>query len=387
MRNSWNNQSMWLGWVVIPLVLIGIVGMQESFAEEILKPLDNIQILDESHMVFSGKLITKEPLSITNSYILNFEVTENFKLVFTENVTVYVNENAWKYCKDLKKDFEYVIFIKDNSMNCHYTISLPNNSVVELREFSSQFPEWGPSEIEVSVDVIGGKLLNYYQKVESGRISLKIDMENDGQVIIVIPKTTWHLSDSHCNLKSPTIFDNGSFATFTEEILDDKRIITIDVQKGNSNLNIRPAHNPSPYANAVTYGKFCFELENNNYLSPKQQSALGFGAHQIICKNDTMTLAIKSNNGFPVCIKDESVQKLFERGYISKLFNEHQSDLYKEQCESVMGTWYDTRQECAEIDSESCHQLGGSYNKCDRLRNIDGSPAYGQMCFAVCKFN
>jgi len=34
MRNSWNNQSMRLVWVVIPLILIGIVGIQESFADE-----------------------------------------------------------------------------------------------------------------------------------------------------------------------------------------------------------------------------------------------------------------------------------------------------------------------------------------------------------------
>jgi len=35
MRNSWNNQSMRLVWVVIPLVLFGIIGIQESFAEEL----------------------------------------------------------------------------------------------------------------------------------------------------------------------------------------------------------------------------------------------------------------------------------------------------------------------------------------------------------------
>lgn len=376
-----------LVWVVISILLIvSMIGMQESFAEETLKPLDNIQMLDESHMVFSGKIISKIPsrASIPNSYELNIEVIENFKLVFVETVTVYVNENVWKYCKDLEENLEYIIFIKDDTMNCHYTISLPNNSVVELREFSSQFLEWGPSKIQVSVDVIGGKLLNYYQTVESGRISLKIDMENDGQVIIVIPKTTWHLSDSHCNLKSPTIFDNGSYATFTEEILDDKRIITIDVQKGNSNLNISPAHNPSPYANAVTYGKFCFELEKNNYLSPKQQYALGFGAHQIICKNDTMSLAIKSNNKSPVCIKDESISRLLERGYISKLFNPHQSDLYKEQCESQLGTWYDTLQECTDIDLERCNQLGGSFNECAGSRHFDGSPAPYLECVKAC---
>ena len=129
--------------------------------------------MKQSSIVFSGKLTVKEPsLSVENSYILNFDVIENFKFVFTENVTVHVNENVWKYCKDLKKDFEYVIFIKENSMSCHYAISLPDSSVVELRNFSSQFPEWGPPDIQVSVDVINGELLNYYQDVLSGRITL-----------------------------------------------------------------------------------------------------------------------------------------------------------------------------------------------------------------------
>ncbi len=34
MRNSWNNQSMRWVWLVIPLVLIGIIGIEQSFAEQ-----------------------------------------------------------------------------------------------------------------------------------------------------------------------------------------------------------------------------------------------------------------------------------------------------------------------------------------------------------------
>ena len=136
--------------------------------------------------------------------------------------------------------------------------------------------------------------------------------------------------------------------------------------------------------NAVTYGKFCFELENNHHLSPNEQLALGFGAHQVICKNDALSLAIKSNSNSSVCIKDESVSRLLERGYISTLVPPNQSDLYKEQCESEFGTWYETLHECTEITSEICHNLGGSFDTCDNLRYPDGRTAHGQMCVEVC---
>ena len=76
--------------------------------------------------------------------------------------------------------------------------------------------------------------------------------------IVTIPKTTWHLADSDCNLKSPTIFDIASFATFTEEIIGDSRIITIDAKKETSTLEIIPAHNPSPFAKCCNLWKILF---------------------------------------------------------------------------------------------------------------------------------
>jgi len=170
-------------------------------------------------------------------------------------------------------------------------------------------------ESEISVTVQGGELLDFISKKEVGTMNIKIVMEKDGQVILDIPKTVWHIADSSCNSESPMILVDGRESTFIENITVHDRIIQIDVSEGDSHIEIISGAFQSGYANVETYGKFCAELENGNYLSPKKQLQLGFGANQVICKDD-MILVNKYFPRPPVCVTYHTALSLIERGVI-----------------------------------------------------------------------
>lgn len=117
---------------------------------------ENIQMLKNSELVFSGKLITKTQISSSNAYNLEFEIIENFRNAKEDTVTVYTHEGAWKGCAELKENSEYVIFANPKThgtMTCYHAIVLPTEIADELDEYSSQIPWWQkemfPSEFSV----------------------------------------------------------------------------------------------------------------------------------------------------------------------------------------------------------------------------------------------
>ena len=77
MRNSWNNQSMRLVWVVIPLVLIGIVGMYlvgSDFA--LLDPPPSIPAPERFNY---AELCKENYLDMGYSSLLKCQMTEGLK--------------------------------------------------------------------------------------------------------------------------------------------------------------------------------------------------------------------------------------------------------------------------------------------------------------------
>ena len=52
-------------------------------------------------------------------------------------------------------------------------------------------------------------------------------------------------------------------------------------------------------------------------LSPKQQQKNGFASKEIVCK-ENFWLVFKAKNGSPACIYHESIEKFYERGWLSK---------------------------------------------------------------------
>lgn len=105
---------------------------------------ENIQMLKDSELVFSGKLILKIQLTSPDSYNLEFEIIENFRNA-KDVVTVFTHEGSWKGCAGLEENSEYLIFATPKThgtMTCYHTIALPSETTDELREYSSQIPWW-----------------------------------------------------------------------------------------------------------------------------------------------------------------------------------------------------------------------------------------------------
>jgi len=105
----------------------------------------NIQLLKDSELVFSGKLISKTQLTSSGSYDLEFKIIENFRDAKEDTLTVYTHEGAWKGCAGLEENLEYLIFATPkthNTMTCYRAITLPTEITDELREYSSQIPWW-----------------------------------------------------------------------------------------------------------------------------------------------------------------------------------------------------------------------------------------------------
>ena len=106
---------------------------------------ENIQMLKDSELVFSGKLISKTQLTSLDSYDLEFQIIENFRNAKENTVTVYTHEGAWKGCAGLEENLEYLIFATPkthDTITCYHTIALPTEITDELREYSSQIPWW-----------------------------------------------------------------------------------------------------------------------------------------------------------------------------------------------------------------------------------------------------
>ncbi len=198
-------------------------------------------------------------------------------------------------------------FGKINSMRLAWVVlPLIVLGIIGILESSAQEPE-------ISIDVIGGILNDFNWDKQRGTMNIKTAMENDGKIILNIPKTVWHMADSDCNPTSPLILVHGAETPFEETITEHERIIEIDLSGGGHDIEII-SNFVMMYAGDQAYGKFCAELENGNYLPPKKQMALGFGFHQVICKGG-LVLTTKSSNISPACVKPESIPKLVERGW------------------------------------------------------------------------
>jgi hypothetical protein len=218
--------------------------------------------------------------------------------------------------------------------NCHYEYrfellyydNLKESPFVQAEYISDEFNRFSnhyAHESRISIDVVNGVLIDFNWDKDIGTMNIITAMEDDGKIVLIIPKTVWHLADSECNSKSPIILINGHEAEYEEIFTKQARIIEIDLSGGGNTIEIIYDSDNTSYTSQVAFGEFCAELENGNYLPPTKQSKLGFRFHDVICRNDTFVLALKPSDHSTICIKSESASKLLERGYISKVYNEN----------------------------------------------------------------
>ncbi len=107
MRNSWNNQSMRCVWAVIPLVVIlGIIGIPESFAQELgmCAPLVYEEIIKDAGAIFTGTVISKEPLMEPYYHNVQFEIDELILGEYKNFLNVTTSENRPFYSESLGGD-------------------------------------------------------------------------------------------------------------------------------------------------------------------------------------------------------------------------------------------------------------------------------------------
>ncbi|MEW6042898.1 MAG: hypothetical protein AB1608_01390 [Thermoproteota archaeon] len=187
-------------------------------------------------------------------------------------------------------------------------------SIIGISESFAQEPDISMEVVDgISITVVNGILNDFNWDKQRGAMNIKTAMENDGKIVLTIPKTIWHLADSECNPESPMILIRGHEAVFEEIITNHTRIIEINLSGGGHPIEIAYDHDNTSYTSQVTFGKFCAELENGNYLPPTKQSALGFKFHDVQCE-DSLVRLLKINH-HSVCVKQSSVIPLLDRGW------------------------------------------------------------------------
>jgi len=124
-----------LVWAVIPLVLFGIIGIQESFAQEMgmCAPLVYEEIVENAGAMFTGTVVSKEPLSeYTNN--VQFEIDELLLGDYKNTINVTTSESRMVSSEPFGGDpFEvgekYFVIATNNlyadSSGCTYSLIIP----------------------------------------------------------------------------------------------------------------------------------------------------------------------------------------------------------------------------------------------------------------------
>lgn len=76
----------------------------------------------------------------------------------------------------------------------------------------------------------------------------------------------------------------------------------------------------------MSYG-IGFIVKDSDMEAPLKQFKSGISPSEIVCKNN-LQLVIRSSNNFPVCVTQESIQKLIERGWMDSI------EYYNRQCQN-----------------------------------------------------
>ncbi len=114
------------------------------------------------------------------------------------------------------------------------------------------------------------------------------------------------------------------------------------------------------------------------------QLRVGIPAEHIVCRHADI-LVFKYSDSAPVCVREQSVSKLIERGWAVNSLNSTSDAQY---CQTNHGTWDGQYNECTGITESQCSSVGGDYFPCENCarHNTGDEPTIcPSMCYRVCE--
>jgi len=151
---------------------------------------------------------------------------------------------------------------------------------------------------------------------QSYSVIVKLEASENGQLIIDIPSNVLASTDRSCTIGAVDYFVlvKGDEVSPVEKIVRGTTIVlTIPFDLGHHEIEIISGINtmslPNPY-------NICGHVHGYDklYLPPAKQIKLGNFLEFIRC-NEGLTLIQKTSKDAPVCVKEDSIEKLVERGW------------------------------------------------------------------------
>ena len=343
-----------LVWVVIPLVLIGIIGMQESFASE---PCDLYpQIYWNSYDdIYTGKVV-----SVTNQ-------TEDVRIDFELERLLKGNPpQSWHTDVPFGSTPDhYQIKGAD-----HYTIG---SEIFYIENYNDNGPIHGGGYCGIGVSKVSNPLFQlffeYYEELYGKPVpkyiennnheytleeALEIQRNRTGSTITndslsVENMPPRELTPEEENFESCKVgffhqiaYGLGSWSVSIQRSNDNYCYMKIfhDLEGGGSdifcslpiggykatNWDTAPwiPLEQTEYGGEHMFGDFCYTIKSSSAFfpdytvnfSPDQQIKFGILPNEIICKQN-LELIFKSSDGSPVCVKEKTAEKLIQRGWTS----------------------------------------------------------------------
>ncbi|MGY5146704.1 MAG: DUF4377 domain-containing protein [Candidatus Nitrosopumilus sp. bin_7KS] len=292
-------------WFVLPLVLFGIVGMQESLADE-TKVNENpsvtqqeLKVMVENWMNNPDEDDTNQRLEIMKIYYA-FEETGG-KLSHDQEGLVLMNQIRKMVSLDIPK-----VELDQMRKQVRIDLGLETPSEIKTLFVDSNLVDCvgvGPQKCMKVREDTNSDWKNFYSSIEgfdfvegkSYQISVKVtDISNPPadasskkyELVEILDKKSFAKHIPYKNICAPGFVPLGNIC-----VLNDRC-------------------GPGIYP-----GKVCvMDGKEQPYLRPSQQGNAGIAASDVICSEGT-NLIFKSHDGSPACVNDQSKQKFLERGW------------------------------------------------------------------------
>ncbi len=317
---------------VILLMLVSLVSFTASNSVYGLScdGTNMTQSFEESDVVFAGQALSKEyvpsessTVDGKNDAITQFSVIEEFKGISQDTIPIISSEWLWGY--NFTENLEYVVFAYNDGQHfrhqlCTSTSLLENTKLEQIRQVAndlelivtnSTHAKWNVGEmqwLETSYPPSGVGIVRVIDP----------DMNLNPEKVDNLDIYVW--SDSHTK---------GFVATATETgvstgIFESTTFLTIDHESAGQRLKVAEGDavtaeyedSTLPASYTVSVLSVIAKSEIRTPLeSPLKQIKSGISVHGIQC-NDSLVLVTKYD-GSPACVKEQTKQKLIERGWNS----------------------------------------------------------------------
>lgn len=188
--------------------------------------------------------------------------------------------------------------------NCVRTLT---HSTTQTASFNGNHVTYG-----IPYNLSNATLVTSLLDLPAMELIFELNATNAGQLMVELPRSV---------IDSTRNGNDKPYLIFVGDILSGtKRVKANEVQTTDTNrtLKINFTKNDNMIGIVGTYF-----IESNSTMkirngygawSPLQQYQKGFDAQDIVCKNEFI-LVIKTEDGFPACVKPDTAQKLVERGW------------------------------------------------------------------------